>query len=99
MAVDPEDPDRLMAGVLQQRDGGASMIARSADAGQTWQVVAQGLPSLQGQSITAVVALPGTWVFGTDNGGLFASSNFGESWRRIRNTCPPVRALLGLGVA
>lgn len=96
LAIDPGDPDRLMAGVNQQREGGAALIARSADGGQTWQVAAQGLPSLQGQSITAVAALPGVFVFGTDGGGLFATTNFGENWRRIRSTCPPVRSLLGL---
>lgn len=96
IAVDPDNPDRLMAGLNQQRDGGTAVIARSADGGNTWQVVAHGLPSLAGQSITAVAAGPGHFLMGTDAGLLFATANFGDFWQRIRNTCPPVRRLVNL---
>lgn len=96
IAIDPDDPDRVMAGLNQQRDGGTALVARSSDAGNTWQVVAHGLPSLYGMSITAVTAGPGTWVMGTDSGLLFATTNFGDFWQKIRNTAPPVRKLTTL---
>lgn len=72
------------------------MVARSGDGGNTWQVVAHGLPSLQGQSITALAALPGLFVLGTDAGLLFATKNFGDFWQRIRSTTAPIRKILGL---
>ncbi len=97
LAVAPEDPERLMVAVTQRRDGGAALVARSSNGGQSWQVTAQGLPSLQGQCITALTSLPGAFVFGTDQGGLFVTKDFGETWRVLRPGCPPVRALLGLG--
>jgi len=96
LALDPEDPEKLMAGISQQREGGASLVARSRDGGRTWQVTANGLPSLQGQRLTAMTSLPGLFAFGTDTGALYVTRDFGESWWPLRQGCPPIRALLGL---
>jgi len=96
LALDPEDPEKLMAGITQQREGGATLVARSQDGGRTWQVTANGLPSLQGHCLTAMASLPGLFAFGTDTGALFVTRDFGESWWPMRQGCPPIRALLGL---
>lgn len=96
LAMDPEDPERLMAGITQQREGGASLVARSQDGGRTWQVTAKGLPSLQGQCLTAMTSMPGLFAFGTDSGALFVTRDFGELWWPMRQGCPGIRSLLGL---
>ncbi|MGI5843648.1 MAG: WD40/YVTN/BNR-like repeat-containing protein [Candidatus Xenobium sp.] len=96
LALDPEDPEKLMVGISQQREGGSSLVARSRDGGRTWQVTSNGLPSLKGQCLTAMTSLPGFFIFGTDNGTLYFTRDFGESWWPLRPGCPPIRALLGL---
>lgn len=56
-------------------------IYRSADQGQTWQLLDQGLVSADVHGI-AVVAAPdgGSWVYATTNRGLHRSTDQGQSW-------------------
>ncbi len=96
LAVDPEDPECLMVAVTQKRDGGAAMLARSSNGGQSWLVTARGLPLLHGHCVTCMASIPGSFVFGTDQGGLFVTTDFGENWRVMWPGCPPIRSLLGL---
>ncbi|HXE73557.1 MAG TPA: hypothetical protein VNO81_12930 [Candidatus Nitrosotenuis sp.] len=94
LAIDPADPNRLLAGVNRSREGGGAAVCRSADGGERWEVVASGLPSLTDQVLTAMTFAPGQCFLGTDKGMLFASDNFGSSWRKLRGDLPPIRALL-----
>jgi photosystem II stability/assembly factor-like uncharacterized protein len=95
LAVDPEHPTTVYASV-------GSMLLRTTDAGATWQPIAQGLPP-RGQTmvISALTVDPqrsgtvyASLYFPFDAnltaGGIFESTNGGDTW---------TRTLSGVGVA
>jgi len=69
-------------------------IARTRDAGQTWEYLAGGLPghlrgNVEGMTMNA---FPGGFelVAGTTDGDVFFSENEGETWTTIGQSLPPV---------
>jgi hypothetical protein len=71
VALDPSNDGRAF-------DAGA-LLYRSLDGGTSWDAVG-GLPT--GDDVTAVAVSPrGTVVIGTSAGGVFESSDAGDSWR------------------
>jgi photosystem II stability/assembly factor-like uncharacterized protein len=69
-------------------------IARTRDAGQTWEYLAGGLPDhLHGnvEALTMNVFPGGFELFaGTTDGDIFFSNDEGESWTTIAESLPPV---------
>jgi photosystem II stability/assembly factor-like uncharacterized protein len=74
LAVDPQDPDRVYAGL---REGG---VRRTEDGGRTW--VDSKLPD-PGVFSLAVSAADGAVYAGTEPSRLFRSDDRGESWRAV----------------
>lgn len=75
LAVDPADPNLILAGYA---NGG---LMRSADRGQSWQVVAAGMtPELSVVDIEADRAHPGVFYLGSLNGGVYYSVDAGTTW-------------------
>jgi hypothetical protein len=72
LAVDPDDPDTVYAGL---REGG---VRRTVDGGRSW--VACALPE-PGVFSLAVSAPDGAVYAGTEPGRLFRSDDRGHSWR------------------
>lgn len=97
ISMDPENPDVLYA-VTHQRhrtvwgliDGGPeSGIYKSADAGESWTELTNGLPSAdKGKMSIAVSPQRSNVVYVTielagGEGGVWRSSNFGASWKKM----------------
>jgi photosystem II stability/assembly factor-like uncharacterized protein len=74
LAVDPDDPDTVYAGL---REGG---VRRSVDGGRSWVDCA--LPE-RGVFSLAVSAADGAVYAGTEPSRLFRSDDRGESWREL----------------
>lgn len=96
LALDPQDPDRIMLGANRARTGGGGSMFCSTDAGVTWSVVPAGLPDLARTRITAVASAPGAFFMATDGGDVFGTRDFGARWQRLESGLPPVRAMLAL---
>lgn len=75
LAIDPNDPDRLI--VTTEGNG----IARSTDGGQTWTAINNGLGQVT-QFVSVAIPPGGTGAVhaGSVNGGIFISTNFGDTW-------------------
>jgi photosystem II stability/assembly factor-like uncharacterized protein len=94
--LDPRNPDLLLAAAYQRRrhvwtlinGGPESAVYRSTDAGKTWTKVTAGLPTLDlGRIGLAVAPSDPDVVYATveaadDKGGIFRSSDGGQSWQR-----------------
>ena len=76
LAVDPEDPNTVYAGL---REGG---VRRTRDGGRTWTDC--GLPQ-PGAFSLAVSAADGAVYAGTEPSALYRSDDRGESWRELES--------------
>ena len=93
---DPSNPDVIYAASYQRRrhvwgllvGGGGSGIWKSADAGQTWRRITEGLPKEEmGKIGLAVTPADPNLVYATIEAhekekGLYRSTNKGESWEK-----------------
>jgi photosystem II stability/assembly factor-like uncharacterized protein len=98
--MDPRDPDVLLASSYQRRrhvwtlinGGPESTIYKSTDAGATWRKVDAGLPKVdKGRIGLAVSPADPDVVYAIveaaeDKGGLFRSTDRGESWEKRSDT-------------
>ncbi len=96
VAFVPDDPDVMYAAAYQRErreytliDGGPeSAIYKSTDAGATWHKITRGLPGGDvGRIGIAVTPANPRLVYavieaGNGSGGVYASSDFGESWEK-----------------
>jgi len=96
VAIDPRNPDVLLAAAYQRRrqvwtliDGGPeSALYKSTDAGTTWNKVKSGLPTEElGRIGLAVSPVNPDVVYATvesidKKGGIFRSTDFGATWER-----------------
>ena len=94
VVLDPRDPDVLYAASYQRRrhrwtmiDGGPeSALYKSTDAGQSWNKLAGGLPTGDlGRIGIAISPVDPDVLYATveaegDNGGIFRSTDRGETW-------------------
>lgn len=98
LAMDPQDPDVLYAGMWQFRrypdrfvsGGPGSGLYRTTDGGKTWQELAAGLPAGEKGRI-AVAAAPSrpSRVYATieaEDSGLYRSDNLGETWKKVNDS-------------
>jgi photosystem II stability/assembly factor-like uncharacterized protein len=96
VVFDPENPDVLLAAAYQRRrhvwtlinGGPESAIYKSRDGGTTWTKVKTGLPTVElGRIGLAVAPSKPNIVYATveaadKKGGIFRSTDFGESWEK-----------------
>jgi len=98
LSIDANNPQVLYASMWQHQrtpwkmiSGGAgSGLYKSADGGETWHKMTQGLPKEMGKMAIAVSRANSDKVFAViesdsnkDKGGLFVSENAGKSWHRV----------------
>lgn len=87
-AVHPTDPDRMYAagGIGPGNSGpySATGIYRSLDGGAHWEAASSGLADLTVGSLWLDPLHPEVLLASTWDGGLFRSTNGGQSWTRVR---------------
>jgi photosystem II stability/assembly factor-like uncharacterized protein len=94
--LDPKDPDRAF--VIPEKSpeyhyssGGQLAVYRTRDSGETWELMADGLPK---QAWAAVLREASAYdaeslYFGTQSGSLFALTD-GELWVEAVRHLPPI---------
>jgi photosystem II stability/assembly factor-like uncharacterized protein len=80
VGLDAARPDTMLALGLR----GAS-VYRSRDGGRRWTHL-KNFPDLEGARLDAALMAPGQWLVGAAPGGIWRSSDEGESWQRIAST-------------
>jgi photosystem II stability/assembly factor-like uncharacterized protein len=81
MAIDPQTPTTLYIGT----GTGPDRVLKSSDGGVTWTAAAAGLPGSTVKVLVIDPASPQTLYAGNDGGGVFKSTNGGDSWFDINN--------------
>ena len=102
VAAAPDDADLVLVTVSENARRKSPQFYRSGNGGRTWQLV-EGLGSGDDAEDMVVAfewdaASPNQVYAGTDGGGLYASSDRGETWERLPVTLPSV-AVGALAVA
>lgn len=103
VAVDPNDGDTAWL-VPAVRDvqrvpvDGKVCVARTRDAGRTWQTLRDGLPQEHAYDIAYRHALDvdasgKRLAFGSTTGSLWVSENGGDAWTAISSHLPPIHAV------
>ncbi len=90
LAVDPYDTETVVISTARSArsahsaEYAESFIYRSTG-GESWQMVAQGLPEPAGTTISALVADPAERgvVYAANNRGVYRSADMGVSWTRL----------------
>jgi photosystem II stability/assembly factor-like uncharacterized protein len=98
LAIDPQDPSILYAGMWQFRrtthsfssGGKGSGLYKSTDGGETWKPLKQGLPAGdKGRVAVAVAPSRPNVIYAlveSKDTALFRSDDTGESWRQVNNS-------------
>jgi photosystem II stability/assembly factor-like uncharacterized protein len=96
----PDDNDGRSAWVVpgvsdQQRMaiGGGLFVARTRDAGQSWQQLREGLPGENAYDVVYrhALALRGnSLAFGSTTGNLYVSDDAGDHWSVVSHNLPPI---------
>lgn len=98
VAVDANDGSTawVVPGVADMQrmaiDGGL-FVARTRDAGETWEQLREGLPQENAYDVVYRHALGNSGdrlAFGSTTGNLYVSENRGESWSTVANNLPPI---------
>lgn len=100
VAVDPNDGDTAWL-IPAQKDetrvpvGGKVVVARTRDAGKTWQVLTEGLPQEHAYDITFrhgldVDATGKRLAFGSTTGSLWVTEDAGDRWTCLSAHLPPI---------
>ncbi len=93
LAIDNHDPEKAwvipaISDEMRVAKDLALVVSRTADGGQSWQVLRNGLPQHNCFDIAfrhALVKKENTLAFGTNNGNLYLSENDGEEWMTLAN--------------
>ncbi|MFA5504467.1 MAG: hypothetical protein WC314_11335 [Vulcanimicrobiota bacterium] len=88
-------PDRLLLAVRNPEDD-ASVLFKSDDGGEHWQVACAELPSDEGLRVTCLESGGGVYFAGTREGFLFGSRDR-EHWEIVRAGLPPINTLTWVG--
>jgi photosystem II stability/assembly factor-like uncharacterized protein len=98
LAIDPQDPSILYAGMWQFRrtpysfssGGKGSGLWKSTDGGETWRQLKTGLPAGEkGRIAVAVAPTRASVVYAlveAEDTALYRSDDTGESWRRVNDS-------------
>ncbi len=73
--------------------GGGLFVARTQDAGETWETLREGLPQQNAYDVVYRHALGCSGdrlAFGSTTGNLYVSDDRGESWQTLANNLPPI---------
>jgi photosystem II stability/assembly factor-like uncharacterized protein len=73
-------------------DGGL-FVARTTDAGESWEHLRGGLPQEHAHDVVyrhALANAGSTLSFGSTTGNLYISEDHGESWQTVSNNLPPI---------
>jgi hypothetical protein len=100
VAVDPNDGDTAWLVPAQNDERrvpveGKVVVARTRDAGETWQVLTDGLPQTHAYDITYrhgfdVDATGERLAFGSTTGSLWITENAGDAWTCLSTHLPPI---------
>jgi hypothetical protein len=101
IALDAHHPDTVFVivenGMGRYNVNEQFTVYRTKDGGDSWEALAEGLPSGPGVSLgvlrhgmCADALEPAGVYVGTNTGQIFASSNAGDSWKLIADYLPPV---------
>jgi photosystem II stability/assembly factor-like uncharacterized protein len=103
VCVDPHDGDTAWL-IPAQKDeqrvpvDAKVVVARTRDAGQTWDVLTEGLPQTNAYDITYrhgfdVDATGKRLAFGSTTGSLFTTEDAGDTWSCLSTHLPPIYAV------
>jgi len=73
--------------------GGGLFVARTQDAGETWEPLRNGLPQENAYDVVYRHALgysEGRLAFGSTTGNLYVSEDRGETWQTVAHNLPPI---------
>jgi len=100
VAVHPADPDTawFVPAIKDEKRipvGGRVVVARTRDGGASFEVLANGLPQSYAYDLTFRHALDvdetgDRLAFGSTTGGLWVSTNQGDSWETVSTHLPPI---------
>jgi hypothetical protein len=103
VAVDPNDADTawLVPAVKDEKRvpvDAKVVVARTRDAGKTWDVLSRGLPQADAYDIVFrhaldVDATGRVLAFGSTTGSLWISEDAGDSWVTVSSHLPPIYAV------
>lgn len=102
LAIDNENPLRAwvipaVSDEVRVPHNLALCVCRTENGGETWQQLLKGLPQKNCFDIVfrhAFDIYKNTLAFGTTNGNLYISENFGDDWKSINNNLPRIEAVL-----
>lgn len=91
LAIDEHDPNKAWVIPASNDDmrvakDQALVVSRTTDGGKTWQALRNGLPQAHCFDIVfrhAFVKAGNTLAFGTNNGNLYLSENYGDQWTTL----------------
>ena len=100
VAVHPEDPDRawFVPGVKDEKRypvDGALVVTRTADGGETFEVLRDGLPQKNAYDVVYrhgldIDAAGECLAFGSTTGNLWVSEDHGDRWQEVSHNLPPI---------
>jgi hypothetical protein len=103
VAVHPTQPDTawFVPGVKDEQRipvDGKLVVTRTRDAGESFDVLRDGLPQQHAYDVVYRHALSvdetgDCLAFGSTTGGLWVSEDQGDHWRELSHTLPPVHAV------
>lgn len=95
LCVHTVDPDRLLLAV-RCPVGGHSVLFRSDNGGERWQITDEQLPSDEGLQVTTLESGGGVYFAGTREGIVFGSRDR-DHWKVVRAGLPPITTLCWVG--
>ena len=93
LALDPQNPDNVYAGIGRPRwrKSGAGTLYKSADAGAHWQIANPGGGGMDPQAILSDLAVhprESRRLYAATDKGLYRSDDAGATWRRLEQGLP-----------
>ncbi|HZQ35637.1 MAG TPA: exo-alpha-sialidase [Dehalococcoidia bacterium] len=103
-AASPADPNLVFTAAAATpppgwRNGANAALYRSADGGEHWERLHDGLPERFDRMVGALVTERGNRVAAAAGGSVYLSEDRGEHWRTLADGLPAVTALLPLAGA